>query len=324
MSENQFGNNLLYLLSEKQSLHWGKFKEYTQILKEQNNITNELNDKCWKYSLARTLSAMGYLDIGKNKQEVTTIQIAPPMLAEIPFMQLCFLLTGARSSDFIKLLRNITRNSEMAMEVRSHQYFPDTIIIEPENKNALQSLLENTIFQGDKLSSFIKMSERPVAWDILDFSGDLESYEESLRNEWFSGSELNINKIFDTKSLRFKRFRHHRDNLINSKSLVKIFHSEYFPQYYLFSKNNEDMVLIDPDWGRFLVSKQSGHQILKYNKQTFELSSTLRFPALLERGLTFLSGSPSKRNSKNFTFQFIPEKIANLVANKLEQKLYVA
>lgn len=322
MSENQFGNHLLYLLSEKQSLNWGKFKEYTQVLKERNHVSNELNGRYWKYSLARTLSAMGYLDIEKNEQGSTTVQIAPPMLIELPFMQLCFLLTGARSPDFIKLIRNITRNSKIAMDSKSHLYLPDTVIIKPGDKNILQSLLENTIFQGNRLSSFIKISDRSVAWDILNFSGNLESYKESLK--WVSGNESNIHKVFDTNFLSFKTFQYHKDSLKKSQSLVEIAHSEYHSKDYLFSKNDENMAKINRDWGRFLVSKQSEHQILTYNEKTFELSSILPLPSILERGITLLSGTPSKKKNKKFLFQCVPKKIANLVAEKLEQKLYMA
>ena len=324
MSKNGFGNNLLHLLSEKQFLSREKFIEYVQVLKEHSNISNELNYPYWRCSLDRNLSALGYLDIGVDEQGNKIVQIAPPMLVELPFMQLSLLLTGARSPAFIMLLKNITRNSGIAMDIIPHKYLPDTIFIKPENKSILQSLLENTIFQGDKLSSFIKISDRPVAWNILDFSGNLDSYEESLRNEWFSGSESNISQIFDTNSLKLKNFQHYKDNLINSKSLVRVFHSEHFYKYYLFSKNNGDMVAVDLDWGRFLISKQSEHQILKYNKKTFELSSTLRFPTILERGLTLFSGYPPKREGKNFTFRFVPEKVANVVGRKLKQNIYVA
>lgn len=351
MSNNQFGNNLLYLLSEKKSLKWGQFRKYMEYLYQENKsalaeqaglnseiLNSKDEDSFQKQSgkfryLARNMSALAYLDVGGKVGE-TIIKIAPPMLSELPFMKSVFLLTGARSPSLLKAVKKIFRNHpEIEIEIRTHSSLPDTILIKPENKTALQKFLEETIFQGSRLSDYIKISESPPSWNILEFVGNIKTYEESLENDWFSGNKADIKEIFNTDSLQFKTFNPDRDILKNELSLVKIFHQEHFYKYYLFSKQDQKKVEVQLDWGKFLIlAKQFRDPVLEYNKRAFELRSFLRLPFIFERGLVLLSGSPPRTLEKKkrkdqvvqeeaFVFKNVPNKIATLIADKLGQEL---
>jgi len=130
--------------------------------------------------------------------------------------------------------------------------------------------------------------------------------------------------------LKFKPFKDNK--LIQDISLIKIFHYENYYNYYLFNKQSEDIVNVDLDWGRFLMLEKSNKPILKYNKDTFELESCLQLPLNLERALTLLSGYceelnfDSNKNEKNdesnkFVFKNVTYKVAEVVADKLGQKL---
>ena len=363
MYKNQLGNNFLYLLSEKRVIKWHKSKQYTEVLKKQdeslkNNIPtldekpeisnfSKKNYSYWHYSMIRKLSALGYLDIGENKTGETLIQIAPPMLIEMPCIYPSFLLTGARSPDFLKAIKKAV-GSFSKIKVKKQNDLPDTVIIEPKSQLTLKNCLEKLTFQGNKMSSYIKISNHPVAWNILEFSGDLKSYEKTLNSHWCSGNLSNIEKIFSIDSFQFKSFNSDSDKLKQDLSLVKISHYENFSKYFLFKKENNDRVKVNLDWGRFLIAKQSKCSVLKYNKQTFELKSSLRLPLLLERGLTLLSSNPplkkdslgdyrniknrkvkidqrkakrvDKNKNSNWTFKGVPYKIARLVADKLGQE----
>ena len=294
MSNNQLGNNLLYLLSEKKSLKWSQFRQYAEYLCIQNKfdkkemekpqtnlhskaLESEAEDCLQKqpinfWFLARELSAMAYLDIeGKTGEKV--FKITAPTLAELPFTKPAFLLTGARSPKLLKAVKETAKKCSGIddVEIKTHNSFPDTVILKPESKVILQKWLKNTSFQGDKLSDYIRISESsPPAWNILEFAGSLTDYKESLETDWYDGDKQEIKEIFDIKSLKFKAFDSDKDSLENDLSLVKIFHQEYFYKYYLFLKQKEDKVEVQPDWGKFLIlSKQSKKSVLEYNKKTF-------------------------------------------------------
>ena len=344
MSSSQFGNKFLYLLSEKKSITWSKSKECAESLKQQENSLK--NHKSFKkklghFSIIRKFSSLGYLDVGEITKGKTIIQIAPPMLIELPFMQLSFLLTGARSPAFVATVKKAVKGCS-EVKIYEQKDLPDTVIIESESQTALKKSLECCRFQGNKLSSYIQISQKPVAWDILEFAGNLESYKQSLSPHWFSGSKSDIKEIFNVDSFEFKEFNPDNDKLENDMSLVKIVQYDSFSKYFLFKKENNDKVEVDLDWGKLLMAKQSKYPFLKYNKQDFELSSTLRLPSVWERGLTLLSGSPPVKlkyynNSKNrekpksnkkykiknnpWIFKNVPYEIAKLVSNKLNQKL---
>ena len=319
MSSNQIGNNLLYLLSEKKSLQWNKFKQYIEHLRRKNDPNDKKKyDYC---NFARNLSSLAYIDIkGKTGERIFTI--SPPILAELPFTRQIFLLTGSRSPMLLNTVRK-SNNREIEIDIAPHDLLPDTVIIKPKNKKVLKEWLENTSFQGNKLSDYIKISKNPPAWSILEFAGDLETYEKTLCEHWHGGDKTHIKKIFNIDSLKFIPFDSNQDGLDSDLCLVKIFHQDYLHKYYLFSKTQENKVEVQPDWGKFLIiSKQSRNSILHYNRRTFEFISTIRLPTIFERGLTLLSGHlPKQFKQKNYIFKNIPYKIAQLISQKLKQNL---
>ena len=288
------------------------------------------NYDSWR--LARNLSAMAYLNMGGKTGE-TVVKIALPMLAELPFWQPVFLLTGARSPELLRTIKKSIKNyPKIELEIQKYRELPDSVVIKPETKAILQEWFKNTGFQGNSLSDYIKISPNPPAWNILEFAGSLMKYEKSLNDDWFSGDKVHIKEIFDINSLQFKPFNAEQNRLEYELSLVKIFHQEAYYKYYLFSKVNQEKIEVQLDWGRlFVLAKQAQSPILKYHKKTFELISSLPLPFIFERGLTLLSGKPpskikEKKQSKKSRvdsniFKNVPYKIALLVANKLGQNL---
>ena len=322
MSKDQFGNKLLYILSEKRSLAWNQFRNYINDLSLENSFPNDQI-----YPLARSLSSLAYLDIGENKRGATITKVAPPALIELPSIRLTFLLTGARSLELLQIMKN---NPKIEFQKTKYSYLPDQIIVRPESIKTLESWLEKTKLQGNRLSDYIKLYKQPVAWNLLEWSGDLKDYEEQLNSHWFNGDESEIKEIFDIENLKFIPFNN--EKTLQSLSLVKIFHYESFYKYYLFDFTKEDKVKVNLDWGKFLILKKSTKSVLEYNSQTFELTSFLQLPLILERGLTLLSGAPPRdlssfskkqktQQKKAFVFKNVPYKIAKLVADKLGQEL---
>ena len=311
-------------------MKWGKFLQSVEFLSRQDNFLDNQkteNKKPAAYSFARNLSSLGYLDMGEDDKGRTIVKIAPLMLVELPFIRPAFFLTGARSPELLQIIKS---NSKIEVKKIVNKHLPDKIIVRPENIKSLEAWLEGAVFQGNRLSSYIKIYKNPVAWSILEFSGNLKSYEDSLNSHWFSGNKSDIQQIFDVDNFKFKIFNI-QQSLKYDLSLVKISHYESFYRYYLFNFTNEDKVKVNLDWGRFLVSNKLNKSVLEYNNQTFELISFLRLPLILERGLALLSGAPPKElnlvskkqqnKGKIFIFKNVSYKIAKLVADKLGQEL---
>ena len=316
MSKRNSGNHLLYLLSEKKTLKWNDFKKYIETLYGGKALEK---DKYFILNLSRNLNSFGYIDIGKDSKDNTIVTVTPPMLIALPYMAPTFLLTGACCPELLHKIKE-----HFQSEIRNHEFLPNTIIIKPENIEDLEDQLQEIVFQGNKLSDYIRICKTPVAWSLLEFSGSLVKYKESLNSDC-SGDSSHIKEAFDIKTLKFKPFQL---NLKNNVALVKIYHFKGFYKYYLFSIQNQKQkkVEVDLDWGKFFIINQHQKQVLNYNPKNFEFSSALRLPLILERGLTLLSGLPLKyeKRRKAFVFKNVPDKIAQLVAEKLGQKLKVS
>ena len=323
MLKNQVGNYLLYLLSEKRTLRWHDFKKYVEAL---YGGKAQEKDKYFIYNLSRNLSSLGYIDIGEKNNQ-TYIKVTPPMLVALPYLTPVFLLTGACAPELLKKIKH-----HFQSEVKNYKYLPDTVIIKSENIEGLEDKLKNIEFQGNKLTDYIRICKTPVAWNILEFSKSLCEYKQSLTNDdWCSGNSSEIKEVFDPQTLKFKDFK--SESLKgNGLSLVKISHFEQ-SKYYLFSKQKKEKARINLDWGKFFIANQFQKQVLSYHQKTFELSSRMRLPLILERGLTLLSGTLSKYEEKKtnlgkklekvFVFKNVPDKLAKLVAQKLGQKLKI-
>ena len=330
MSKKHLGNNLLYLISEKKTLKWNDFKKYVEAL---YGGKAQEKDKHFIYNLSRNLSSLGYIDIGEKNNQ-TYIKVTPPMLVVLPYLTPVFLLTGACAPELLKTIK-----SHFQTEITSSKCLPATVMIKSENREDLEGHLQKIVFQGNKLSDYIKFCKVPIAWNVLEFSGSLGEYKKSLGldREWCSGNLSDIKEMFDINDLKFKP---NPSKIQNEISLVKVQYYGHFYKYYLFSKQQEKKVKVNLDWGRFLMAKKCQRQILSYNQKAFELTSLLRLPAILERGLALLSGTypefPYEKKNKNhregnsgkkkkenklFVFKNVPDKIARLVAEKLGQNL---
>ena len=324
MFREKLGNKILYLLSEKKSLPYNKLRQYVEDFKseegilrlEKNDLKQRKDSYCYS-SLVRSLSSLGYLDIGK-KGNKPIVKIAPPMLVALPYIKPTFLLTGARTSSFLQLFKN---GKSFEIKLIKNDYLPDTVLIEPESLNTLETWCKETQFQGNKLSDYIRLHKKPIAWNMLKCSGKLTAYEKQLELDWFSGDESHIRKIFDVNKLKFIPFNLQKTEK-KHLSLVKIYHFESYCDYYLFDFSKKEKVFVDLDWGKFLVIQRSNNSILEYNIEIFELTSYLRLPLVIERGLSLLSGNLVEvGRNKEFTFKNVPCQIAELVADKLGQKL---
>ena len=161
MFNNQPGNHLIYLLSEKKILKWHDFKKYIEVLYGGKILEK---DKYFIFKLSRNFSSLGYIDIGKDTRDNTIIKITPPMLVALPYISPTFLLTGACCPELQKTVK-----SHFHPEIKTHQWLPNTLIIKPESVEKLENKLQDIVFQGNKLFDYIKVCKTPIAWNILEY-----------------------------------------------------------------------------------------------------------------------------------------------------------
>lgn len=302
MLDNHVGNNLLYLLSEKKTMLYTSFKGYIDKMYGRK-------DKYFAYNLIRNLSALGYLGLGNDKKGRAIISVSPPLLIELPFISSQFMMIGARSPELLNVTKDIAT-------IKQHEDLPDSVFVSPHAKD---KLLSEKSIHGDTLSSFIRIPSRPWAWDILEFSGNLSDYRQLL--QWHDGDREHIKEIFDTQEMTFKNYD---GSKIEGEVLVKVSHYERFTRHYLLNVEKNKAAKVNRDWGRFLALQATNQQVLKYDKRTLTLISSVHLPLLLERGLSLCAGRPPERcnDKQEYSFIKIVPKIAKLVADKLRQQLY--
>ena len=300
MLDNRVGNNLLYLLSEKKTMLYTRFKGYIEGMCDNN-----------AYCLIRNLSALGYLGRGNNKRGQAIVRVSPPMLIELPFISPQFMLIGARSPELLAAAKDIAK-------VKHHEDLPDSLFISHKDK---EKLLQKNI-HGDKAADFLKITSRPWAWDILEFSGNLIDYRKSLNRKplaWDDVDREHIKEIFCKQKMEFKKYNGEK---IDGEVLVKVSHYKKFSRHYLLNTKENKQANVNLDWGRFLALQGTAQPVLYYDRSRLILKSSLFLPVLLERGLTLCSGVPPRYNRKGYSFTKIVPKVANLVTDKLQQQLH--
>ena len=318
MSKDNWCNSLLYILSEKsfdKCLSFSKFKEYINIL---NPSLNEEKCPYFGYNLFRKLSALGYINILRS-QHGKTLQTNSPKLVLLHFIRPIFLFTGARTEDLIDKINTMCKRHSFIFDRKKHNNLPDTITIIPDSLENFKKQWEHST---NKLKDYVELYINPVGEDILNSIPDIVSYKQSLKNNWFSANQSQIQEIFDIKTLKFRPFQEHQKP--THDFLGKTLLYEKSPKYYLFKRPCNEKIEIDLDWGRFVVlAEYSDKDVLQYNKSNRQLTSAIRLPLILERCLSLFYGIYPLEQGCFFIFQHIRFEVAQTVSRKLNQRLII-
>ena len=178
-------------MSEKGSMPFSKFSKYTRIICSNEN----------PYNIARGFNSLGYTSFGYYNH-APFIQALYPKLIALPCTRPCFLLSGSRSSN---LVNEIKRNFKHEIKRTKPLSVVETIVVMVNNVQELDEKLGNISFQDAKLSQYIKVHKYPLAWSIIQSSGDLNTYRKSLQNKWSNTDISSIKEVFSTESLKYKK-----------------------------------------------------------------------------------------------------------------------
>ena len=270
----------------------------------------------------RYLEALGYCEFDYDERRVF---MCPPALVLLPSFGLPrALLTGARTPGLVeKVKASVKKRKDAAIfnrvkQKNSELNLPDAATIEVSDFDVLKEIAQEN---GINLSS-----ERPAALDLATYSTSIDDVETGLRFE--SRTEINWErKVFNVQRLAFSRHEDGSDYRL----------SEYINPYNQQRKhwiwNGAMTADVGRDWGRYIVLKHAGKQILIYDEESQELQVPLRvpLPCLLARAATLCSGmAPVIREDSVFCksvpsgfsmqiYSDVPAEIASNIFSKTGQ-----
>jgi hypothetical protein len=314
------GDQLIYVLSARGELSWPVFKTIFDSLIQSSHAVME-DVPILRNRVLRLLDSFGYCDFTFRKG-IGSIFVCPATLARFPLLECAGLLVGARAPSTLSTLEKIAKT------------LGDITISVDETDDALFIPSRVTVRSSDPetLNSFCHAAGLPIeidppCWKLASFSADVESYIASL--QWAEGSELNWKAWqFDPE---YCEFRSEKSNSTCLRLVRYLDPIKNTPRYRLWDGTRHADV--DVDWGRYIVLRESGFNVLFYDPRQHLLAvpRNAYLPRLLQRSLglcsglmpvTYRSSMHSENDRKALDlFQWVPSKIAETVSQKLGQSL---
>lgn len=317
-------DQLLYVVSAKKEMSWESFKHaFDYLYTLQVTSTDEERDgiKSKRFQTVRALGSLGHSDVDFNGNG-SRVHAAPPVLVRLPcagFPQA--ILAGARSPQTIQKLSEACQsighhiNLEVTEQPGELVLVPKRVTVQAEDVGELEAIAK---------SLRIDFMETPSAWSLLHFAASVDDYLATLK--WSTSPELTWKRqTFDPNSLQFLSLQE------TDIRLSQYSHPSRNTQiHYLWQDGR--CTEIDRDWGRYVVLKALGRNVLVYDQRRFIMAVPVgaKLPGLLERVLTVCSGYvatfvdrlPFSPEIRGFNlFRAIPPQIAEMTANKLGQTL---
>lgn len=316
---------LVYAISTKGEMKIEDFNEiFKMVYLPGQEVDDESIDVDIRRQLIRMLDSSGYCEFDFNNRMV---YMCPPCLALLPGFGLPkAVLTGARTPGLLSKIKQASKNrrgkaSCTVVPQRSKNInMPSSLIIEAVDTNTIQEIAAE--------SGIRCRSERPVSWDLVNFSSSCDEINKSLKFEKME--ELNWGRrVFVPSKLRFSR----TDEAIGSYRLVEYKNPvNQQPHHWLW--NGENRAEVERDWGRYLVLSNLSLGVVLYDEKQHKLATpvTVPLPCLLARAVTMCTGmSPllAKTSERIGAIPFghpvhiytgVPPVIAGLIAEKLGQK----
>jgi hypothetical protein len=275
--------------------------------------------------VGRTLESLGYLEIDYGLRKVF---VCPPALVMLPSRGLPkALLTGARTPALLKKLKKvIDKNKKMVKMHRGCQSrkwisLPDVFWVEAADIDSLKNVASE--------SEIIFDSDIPAAWKMANSSVSIRDIESEL--VFTARKDIEWKKrIFSTEQLRFS----YSKGDTGDYQLAEYTHP--FTQqrmHWIWDKGQASET--GRDWGRYLILKHTGKNILIYDeaKEYLGVPLTVPLPGILARAAALSSGKApliSKINCEKFKmptdvlfylYQDIPEVLAKIITEKVGQKI---
>jgi hypothetical protein len=319
---------LLYALTALRQTSWQNFKKVvdtlyvTQAADRNQNGRSRL--RAWR--CLRALECLGHADAVFDANR-SSVVVAPAVLCRLPISGLPqAVLCGARAPGTREALVTASRGLPCTLSVELHpgraagDFIPARIAVESETEDVLAQL-------ASRLRA--GLSPVPVAWILLEYSGSAEEYFATCAV--VKAPEIDWPRLdFDLEVLQFR---------MPSTEMLAVRLSKYEDPvrgttlYQLW--RGETYQNVDRDWGRYLVLKESAHNVLAYDSRHFLLAvpTSMPLPRLLARACALCSGyAPRPAGASECppalpvrcgfeVYSGVPPDIAAAVAAKVSQKL---
>lgn len=313
------GDRLLYAISARGSMSWASVKRAFDCVHEDSS---ELHDEeSWKYLRRNAITVLENLAHVEFDARSQRIAVTSPGVAILPGRGLAIgVVVGARSPAGISDLSTAARRAGIACEIRGQlgdsDFYPSCITLIADGVPDLAAFAA---------SHSLAFSVTPPAWSILHFAGSIDQYMELVQPEDLTNMNWG-REDFDPEALFF-RLGQRNDHVVLSRYTHPARRTRLHVLY-----EREESTRVEPDWGRFVLMRRLGHDILLYDPQELTLAApiTMPFPKLLARSLCLCSGLlPTEVGGKHWpgsqmkarVYRRIPPAIAELVAAKLQQRL---
>ena len=322
-------DQLLYVVSAKKEISWKSFKEafdYLYTLQAISTDGERDGIKFKRFQTVRALGALGHCDVDFNGND-SKVYAAAPVLVRLPcagFPQA--ILAGARSPQTIEKLSDACKsighhvNLEVTEQPGELVLVPRRVTVQAEDVGELEAIAK---------SLGIAFMETPSAWSLLHVAASVDDYSATL--QWSNDPELTTWKrqTFDPSSLQSRSLQ---ETDIDIRLSQYSHPSRNIQTHYLWQDGR--CTEIDRDWGRYVVLKALGRNVLVYDQRRFIMAVPVgaKLPGLLERVLTLCSGYvatfverlPFCPEIRGFNlFRAIPPQIAEMTANKIGQTLSI-
>jgi len=312
-------DRLLHVMTAKGELSWSAAKRVLDELYRASESFRR-DPSFSRGRILRFMDAFGFCDFAFSEGH-GRISVCPAAFVRLPLRQCSALLVGARGPT------TFTEISSAARDYRNLSLHMDP----PEGDGFLPARITVESPDLPTLAQFsrtlkIHFEPEPACWRIAMASGDIESYESSLK--WSKGPDLNWKSwTFDPEYVEFRKQAKGAEAVRLVRYLDPV---KNVPRYRLWK--GERYTEVDVDWARYLVLRQSGFNVLYYDpaRYCFAVPRSASLPRLLQRALGLSSGlmpmpyrlrdGLASRQTWDLC-QRVPQQVAETVCGKVAQHL---
>jgi hypothetical protein len=320
-------DRLIYAMSTRGSLKIEQFNELFRFVHFHSDGMDEGDlDINARRQAIRNLDSLAYCEFDFDSR---TVFMCKPELILLPVCGIPkALLVGARTPELIEKLKAAVKEnrSKSKIQVITHALanssVPSSLYIYATDIKILKEIANKAGIDYDL--------DSPAAWNIAQMSikiNDIEeklNYEKQIEPEWQK-------RIFITERLVFSDYE-----IEQGEKILAEYRHPFTKQLYHWIWNGDQAAQISRDWGRYLILAELSKSILIYDDKLFRLAVpvTVPLPCLLARAAALCSGAVpasilsfgEKKGSipprhPLQLYSCVPPKIAQLIANKLEQQL---
>jgi hypothetical protein len=314
-------DRLLYVMTAKGELSWSAAKKVLdELYRSSENFRREASFS--RSRVLRLMDAFGFCDFSFAEGQ-GHISVCPAAFVRLPLRQCSALLVGARGpTTFTEISSGARDYATLSLHLNPPEedgFLPARITVESPDIATLAQFSR---------ALKIDFEPEPACWRMAMASGDIESYERTLK--WSEGPDLNWKSwTFDPEYVEFRKQAKAPEAVRLVRYLDPV---RNIPRYRLW--RGERFTEVDADWARYLVLRQSGFNVLYYDpaRYCFAVPRNASLPRVLQRALGLSSGlmpmpyrlrdRPGSRQTWDL-FQMVPQQVAETVCRKVAQDLSI-